>query len=197
MIFYEKKTSTEMQMDKFLERNNNILKNPILKNFLKDNYQLVKNAVINPTKKNKDDVDKAFKLYFKRVKKINYVSKLIYFFSIEFDKKEREIQRSLILDQDVFENDSNTTVKNLIKSSYQECVITLYGSSLKDHIENKKLFKALDSLTDKQLYILEMIYLHGMLMKDVALYLKTTTQNISNQHRKFKFTDFPLENEFI
>ena len=98
-----------------------------------------------------------------------------------------------------FENDSNTTVKNLINiSSYQECVITLYGSSLKDHIENKKLFKALDSLTDKQLYILEMIYLHSNVMKDVALIFKNLPHKIFLiEHRKFKFTDFPLENEFI
>ena len=65
MIFYEKKTSTEIQMDKFLERNNNILKNPILKNFLKDNYQLVKNAVITQLRKTKTTL----------IKLLNYILK--------------------------------------------------------------------------------------------------------------------------
>lgn len=55
---------------------------------------------------------------------------------------------------------------------------------LLDTVENEELFKALRKLTDKQLQILEMIYVKDSPIKVIAESLQTTPQNISNLHRK-------------
>lgn len=55
---------------------------------------------------------------------------------------------------------------------------------LLDTVENEELFQSLKSLTDKQLQILEMIYIKDYSIKAIAEALQTTSQNISNLHRK-------------
>src|SRR5699024_2929161 len=108
---------------------------------------------------NKEAVDKAFRSYYLKVKKIKYVSNLIYFFSIDFDKKQRKHQnnQSLILDKNIT-NEAETTFKELIPDKKQS-TDNIFGSSLIDHIEDKRLAKALKKLTEKQLQVLELIYL--------------------------------------
>lgn len=55
---------------------------------------------------------------------------------------------------------------------------------LLEKIENEQLFKGLQKLTDKQLQILEMIYVKDYSIKVIAETFQTTPQNISNLHRK-------------
>jgi len=51
-------------------------------------------------------------------------------------------------------------------------------------VENEQLFKALKTLTGKQLQILELIYVKDCTIKVIAETLHTSPQNISNLHRK-------------
>lgn len=55
---------------------------------------------------------------------------------------------------------------------------------LLEAVENEELFQSLKGLTDKQLQILEMIYVKDYSIKAIAETLQTTPQNISNLHRK-------------
>lgn len=55
---------------------------------------------------------------------------------------------------------------------------------LLEKIENEQPFKGLQKLTDKQLQILEMIYVKDYSIKVIAETLQTTSQNISNVHQK-------------
>lgn len=65
------------------------LKEPIVSNFLKDedNHQLFMAFIESPTHETKDALDSAFKSYYKRVKVITYIDKLIHYYSMDLDKK--------------------------------------------------------------------------------------------------------------
>lgn len=176
----------KQKIDDFFSRNKGNIKNPLIKNFLSDNknLQLLLKAITNPTRENKEMVDSAFQSHYAKVKKIKYISNLIHFFSIDFDKRKRKHSERtlLVLDKSV-SDDVATTQKELIEDENQDIVNTI-GTSLLDHIEDEKLAKALNCLTQKQLQILEMIYLKSISVKEIAILLQSTPQNISNHHRR-------------
>jgi RNA polymerase sigma factor (sigma-70 family) len=163
---------------------------PIIESFLADeaNYRLAKRALCKPNEKNKKEVDDAFKEFYRRIAIIKYVSKLIYFFSIDYDKKINKQRKTfmLTLDQPLSKDDSSNpmTVKEQMESTYDNNFDRVYGPSLTEQIENEKLLSALQAVTPKQLEILDLIYIHQLSLKEIASKLGTSPQNISNQHRK-------------
>ncbi|MCC2248968.1 sigma-70 family RNA polymerase sigma factor [Virgibacillus sp. AGTR] len=177
---------SKRKIDEFFKRNKENLKNPIIKSFLSDskNYKLLLNYLLNTTDNNKKAVDNAFQLHYINVKKIKYISNLIYYFSVDFDKKKRrDVNRNLLVLDKRLPNDTTSTYKDLIEDKSRN-IVNVFGASLFDHIEDKKLVKALNYLTQKQLKIVEMIYLKNLSLKEIAKLLQSTPQNISNQHRK-------------
>lgn len=168
----------------FFTKRKSGLRNPLVSNFLKDeeNYKKVKRAILDPTKKNVDTVECLFKKHYEEVVKIKYISNLIHFFSIDYDKRYRRLneQSSLTLDQEI--NEEDTTFKDMLKSNYK--VATSLYDSISEFTDNKTLIKGLKSLTKNQLQIIELIYLKGLKLKEIAHITGTTPQNISNQHRK-------------
>jgi len=176
------------KIEEFFYRNNEQINNPIIKSFLSDsnNFYLVQNAILYPTDRNKKLVDESFQSHYINVRKIKYVSNLIYFFSLDFDKKRRRLQNRtlLILDKGLSE-DGGTTAKELIEDvSIGKELDHIVGEGLLDNIEDEQLLKSLQILTVKQLQILEMIYVKELSIKEIAQTLQTTPQNISNLHRK-------------
>ncbi|KGR83616.1 RNA polymerase sigma factor [Lysinibacillus boronitolerans] len=178
----------KQKIEEFFYRNNEQVNNPIVKSFLSDpqNLYLVQKAILYPTDLNKKLVDESFQSHYINVRKIKYVSNLIYFFSLDFDKKRRRLQKRslLILDKGLSE-EGETTLKELIEDTRNENGLDhLIGGGLLDNIEDVQLLKSLQKLTVKQLQILEMIYVKELTIKEIAQILKTTPQNISNHHRK-------------
>ncbi len=181
----------KQKIEEFFYRNNEQVNNPIVKSFLSDppqNLYLVQKAILYPTDLNKKLVDESFQSHYINVRKIKYVSNLIYFFSLDFDKKRRRLQKRslLILDKGLSEEGGETTLKELIEDTRNENGLDhLIGGGLLDNIEDVQLLKSLQKLTVKQLQILEMIYVKELTIKEIAQILKTTPpQNISNHHRK-------------
>lgn len=178
----------KQKIEEFFYRNNEQVNNPIIKSFLSDsqNFYLVQKAILFPTDLNKKLVDESFQSHYINVRKIKYVSNLIYFFSLDFDKKRRRLQKRslLILDKGLSE-EGETTLKELIEDTRNENDLDhLIGGGLLDNIEDVQLLKSLQKLTVKQLQILEMIYVKELSIKEIAQLLQTTPQNISNHHRK-------------
>lgn len=174
---------------KFMSNYEKALENPLIKNFLevKDNYELVKNTLNYPTPQKIKEVDEVFKNYFYNVKMLSYISKLIHFFSIDYDKTINKFQDRflLILDQPINQDgESNLTTKDIIESPEYTSLDSIYGSSLLDYIQNHELHSALLLLTKKQLEILELIYYKNFQLTEIAEIKNTTPQNISNQHRR-------------
>lgn len=186
MILLDKDYRDYPKIREFFKRNEESLKNPVIANFLsiKENEDALIKALLEPTAFNRGVVDRKFREHYNYVKKIKYVSNLIYYFSIDFDKRERKNKErnQLILDKSV-SDDSNTTVKDLIIDKKRRPEDSM-GDRITDHLERKELIDSIDDLTYKQVEILELIYLQGLTLKEVSDVTKTTPQNISNQHRK-------------
>lgn len=169
----------------FFKKNEENINNPIVKSFISDdeNRKLLEKAIVNPTTDNKNRVDVAFSEHYTRVKKIKYVSSLIHFFSIDYDKKKRTQRRRnlLILDKGL-SNENEVTRKELIEDDTQHTNTSF--NSLEEQVENEHLENALKKLTRKQVEILEMMYLKNLTCKEISEIIQTTPQNVSNQHRK-------------
>ncbi|MFF2178041.1 sigma-70 family RNA polymerase sigma factor [Lysinibacillus sp. NPDC058147] len=176
------------KIEEFFYRNNEQVNNPIIKSFLSDsqNLYLVQKAILYPTDINKKRVDESFQSHYKNVRKTKYVSNLIYFFSLDFDKKRRRLQNRslLILDKGLSEKDGKTAKELIVDASNEIELDNIVGEGLLDNIEDEQLLKSLQKLTEKQLQILEMIYVKELSIKEIAQTLQTTPQNISNLHRK-------------
>lgn len=172
-----------------MDSNRRILNNPIIKSFLENerNYKLVQEAITNLTKENQEKVDRAFKEHYNKAKLIKYVSKLIHFFSIDYDKRINTFSKRFLLSLDQSlptDTETKTLAKDLIVSKNHLSFDTTFGSTLAEQIENEDLLLALEILTPKQLRIIELIYLNNLPIKVVAAFFDTSPQNISNQHRK-------------
>ncbi|WP_223556567.1 sigma-70 family RNA polymerase sigma factor [Lysinibacillus sphaericus] len=176
------------KVEEFFYRNNKQVNNPIIKSFLSDseNLYLVQKAILYPTDSNKKLVDESFQSHFINVRKIKYVSNLIYFFSLDFDKKRRKLQKHtlLILDKGLSEEGGTTAKEQIEDASNEKELENIVGEGLLDNIEDEQLLKSLQKLTVKQLQVLEMIYVKDLTTKEIAQKLRTTPQNISNLHRK-------------
>ncbi|MDM5250043.1 sigma-70 family RNA polymerase sigma factor [Lysinibacillus sp. G4S2] len=176
------------KIEEFFYKNNERVNNPIIKSFLSDakNLYLVQKAILNPTDSNKKLVDESFQAHYINIRKIKYVSNLIHFFSLDFDKKRRRLQnRSLLILDKGLSEEGGTTAKELIEDESNEKELNnIVGDGLLDNIEDEQLLKSLQKLTVKQLQILELIYVKDLSTKEIAQTLQTTPQNISNLHRK-------------
>jgi len=176
------------KIEEFFYRNNEQVNNPIIKSFLSDskNLYLVQKAILYPTDINKKLVDESFQSHYINVRKIKYVSNLIYFFSLDFDKKRRNLQKHtlLILDKGLSEEGGTTAKEQVEDARIEKELDTIVGEGLLDNIEDEQLLKSLQKLTVRQLQILEMIYVKELSIKEIAQTLRTTPQNISNLHRK-------------
>ena len=176
------------KIEDFFYRNNEQVNNPIIKSFLSDsqNLYLVQKAILYPTDINRKLVDESFQSHYVNVRKTKYVSNLIYFFSLDFDKKRRRLRKRslLILDKGLSEKDGKTAIERIEDASNETEPDNIVGEGLLDNIEDEQLLKSLQKLTVKQLQILEMIYVKELSIKEIAQTLQTTPQNISNLHRK-------------
>lgn len=166
-----------------------IEENNVIRSFLKEegNFVLVKKAILNPTFQNEKNVDNLFKEHFRHMKLMKYISKLIYFYSIDYDKKINKLNKRFILtlDQEMGDDSSGTLFpKDSIESETHLSYEIAFGSSLIENIDEENLQKALNNLTDQQLIILEMIYLKNLSLKEISSFKNTSAQNIANQHRK-------------
>lgn len=180
------------QLDVFYEKYQDKLNQPIVESFLREaeNYVLFKNAIIDPTEENKQRLDLVFKQHYKKVKMISYISKLIYFYSIDFDKKiSLNKQRQLLnLDTPISTEENNTTSKLDILASSKEDLTYLefenIQEDIQEHISNEVLFASLNLLSDKQLKILKLLYIINYNNKEVAELLGESEQTVSYNHKK-------------
>lgn len=179
------------KLKRFYKNNEKLLENNVIKNFLdiKENEKMLEKVLIDPSEKNFRELDESFKEYYLKIRIIKYISNLIYFYTIDFDKRinKRNQRYNLILDGSEC-NDSNENAMNLIdKQSSSNSTEKDYfenEQSLNELIENQKLYKIYQQLTDKQKEILELIYVRDFTNKEVAEFYNETPQNISNLHKR-------------
>ncbi|KAB2477756.1 sigma-70 family RNA polymerase sigma factor [Bacillus cereus] len=181
------------QIETYCSKYKEKMNEPIVRNFLKDkkNNALFQEAIINPTEENTSMLNSAFSEYYRKVKMINYISNLVYFYSIDFDKRVSLYKKrnlfALTVPHDEIDNNLNSL--DALTSSEDDLTYKDYENmskkdDLKDHIDGELLYKALDVLSDKQLKILTLMYLNDHTNKEVAEILGESVQTISYNHNK-------------
>lgn len=168
------------------------LEEPIMRSFLSnpDNYGLFLNVIEQTTNENKQLLDKAFKVHFKKVKIISYISNLIYFYSIGFDKKVSINNSRNILNLDksfTNEGENNTTILELMSDDLTDITymqIEENQTDLKEHITDELLYKGLNLLSEKQLKILNLYYVYQYNNKQISRILSESEQTISYNHKQ-------------
>jgi len=181
----------EKEIKKFYKENEEFLNNSLIKTFLqvKGNQELLEKALQEPSEENRKKLDNKFREYYLKVRMIKYVSSLIYYYTIDFDKRinKRNNRFNLIIDGTENNNpheDSASITHKYASSNSTEQEYFNNTRSFSEIIENEKLYYVYNQLTDKQKQILEMIYVRGYTNKEVADFFNETPQNISNLHKR-------------
>ena len=179
------------KLKRFYKENDSLLQNEVIKSFLKSakNEQLLEQVLIDPSGENIKKLDKQFKEYYLKMRIIKYISSLIYFYTIDFDKRnnKRNHRFMLMLDAPKHPNAEDD------KSNIIDVQPSLYSTerdyfdnlqTFQELIESAKLYNAYQKLTSKQKKVLDLIYIHGFNNKEVACIYDETPQNISNIHKR-------------
>ncbi|WP_152657519.1 sigma-70 family RNA polymerase sigma factor [Oceanobacillus sp. CFH 90083] len=161
---------------------------PVIKNFLNDenNYALFNKALQEPSNTESiKKLDEAFQRYYKSIKILGYISKLIYFYSIDFDKKRNNHKNKEVYIKDKDSKIDDETLQEVYFSSKKDLTFEGFQNhqSFLDRIEDEKLYKNIKSLKPLQLRILELIYVQGLSNKEAASVLGESEQTISYNHR--------------
>lgn len=107
---------------------------------------------------------------------ISYMANLIYYNSINYDKKRRMKDTRFPLTLD---NDDN--MESVLLTIYDPDVI---HANLRDHITDYALFQAYETLSSRQQEILSLAYVHNLKDEEIAKKLGYTQQNISKHRLK-------------
>ena len=174
----------------FEEKNEKLLSDKIFLSFKKKNLYLYEKTLKNPTNKNKEELEKAFKQHYFNIRFTSYLSKTIHFTAINFDKKERDFQskNKLLLDQNVFSDSSSlqnhldflTEDSRLVQpeAAYEDCL-----TDVTQILSNQKLQSAYLKLTDNQKRIINLSYIYGLQDIEISILLNKSQQAVSKSHK--------------
>lgn len=172
-----------MNMNKFNLCFNNKKNDVLIANFLKtgDNKQFFNNFIENPTEKNKNKLDIAFKNYYREIKIVTYISKLIHFFSIDYDKKLSKYRKRnlLSLDNTQINTDKRQGMEYLFTKVDDNNHFFLENEHIVQSITNKDLSNVLEKLPSKQLYIIDLKYRLCYSSKEIAEIMGLSQQTVS------------------
>ncbi|SDK27169.1 sigma-70 family RNA polymerase sigma factor [Sediminibacillus albus] len=193
-----------MEYDCFLEENNNVIKDfyqknqdfvnqPIVKSFFSkhENRVLLKNALIENDQESRNKLDAKFHDHYQQARMTKYLSNLIYFNSINFDKSIRKQKETYltILNQPLADNTAESNGDEFVDVLASDAAeifeeVVSYSAKLEDHIQDEELFYALQELSPMQKEILQLIYVDQLKNKEIALLKNTSPQNISKIHKR-------------
>ncbi|UTR05799.1 sigma-70 family RNA polymerase sigma factor [Alkalihalobacillus sp. LMS6] len=156
--------------------------------FLKDDdhKQLFLTAQRYPTPMNRQALDDAFRHFFTRMKTVQYISKLIKGYSVDFDKRIRNQPLVLSLDDDGKTEDS-TSFLQMIQAGDVLTDVEKHideEGSITELFTNKQMTKAFTTLKNFQQSILIYSYFYGYQNKEIALILDMSEQRISYNKKR-------------
>ncbi len=165
------------------------LNEPIVKKFLdiSINEKIFDKAVNEPTLENQNILDEHFKTFYKKARILRYLSTLIKVHSVDFDKRNRKIQKRFLLTLDgplTNEEDVKLSRKDAIPDETESGKFTNKCSSLGDCITDSNLYKAYVRLNAKQKEILNLVYIDCLSFQEVATYLGDSRQNVFNIYKR-------------
>jgi|GEM_PF-5636867 len=155
-------------------------KKPIIVQFIQstEGKKLLNNYLNDPSYKNRNIIDEAYKYYYVKITTISYFSKVCKFEAMKFDKKLRKQQEKFPLTIDISEeNNSLTNKENIIDPRQNTEKMDSY--SWDDAIENKRLKNTIKGLSVKQQQLLKCLYMLNLTDTETAKLFKVSQQHIS------------------
>lgn len=163
------------------------LQDPIIKSFLEipGNTELLNEAIHNPSKMVKQQLDESFKEFFFQIRFTSYLSSAIHFNAINYDKKLKLFleRNQLILDLPT-KGYEGTFPPDLTLQHRDNQDLCIDSSNIEDHLTSDFLFKAIQQLTTNQRQILSLAYIFGLNDTEIASYLNKSQQAVSKSHKK-------------
>ena len=164
-------------------------KNQLLASFLghPDYFAAYRLAMENPTTENLERLDRFFKEFYFDIRFTSYISSTIYFNAINFDKRQRiqNSRHSVTLDATIPEGDGRSFAEMLGDAeSFISLDALLMDASLPDQVASANLFAALQTLTPKQLQILELSYVNGLNDTEIGIALSKSQQTVSKTRKR-------------
>ncbi|MEZ7172620.1 sigma-70 family RNA polymerase sigma factor [Sporosarcina sp. OR05] len=163
--------------------------NKLIESFLseKEHEGIHKDYINEPSKENKDKLEKAFKQYYKIVRAISYFEKVIRFESKHIDRRLRTHNQryQLILDKQVdVDNESNVIDLLVSKNNENNIHEETNSTHLEDHIHDYRILNSLKNLTERQKQILYLSFVQDLMDKEISKELNISPQAVSKSKNK-------------
>ncbi|MDM5312015.1 sigma-70 family RNA polymerase sigma factor [Peribacillus frigoritolerans] len=154
---------------------------PIIQVFLQnpEHLKIFTETLDSPSTHNICHLNETFKIFYYRAKVYKYMCSLIYFFSVDFDKRARKQRERYRMVLDATPRDTGGLIDRIGTLDVQ---LEKMGETneLASHISDEEMIKALKKLTAKQNLVLTMIFSYGLSNKEIAAYFQESPQNISS-----------------
>ena len=154
---------------------------PIIQLFFQnpDHLKLFTDVLESPSSSSLCHLNETFQLFYYRAKVYKYLCSLIYFFSVDFDKRARKQRERycMILDAPPKENGGLIERIGFFDAQLERMG---EGQELTTQISDEELIRALRKLTPKQNTVLTMVFSFGLSNKEIASYFHESPQNISS-----------------
>ncbi|WP_025683860.1 sigma-70 family RNA polymerase sigma factor [Paenibacillus maysiensis] len=161
----------------------------IINEFLNDpeHYALFKESIMSPSDANNKELDEKFKQFFLELRFTTYISSLIHYASIDFDKKQRRIRKRNVL---LPEEDSHNLFKDVC--TQYEFLKDKRTVKIEDVVTSSKLHKAISLLTEKEKSILSASYVMNCSDTEIAKNNNVSQQAVSKTRTRAlkKLRDF-------
>jgi len=163
-------------------------KNKLIEQFLSDeeNKRMYQEYLKNPIDKNRRKVNLAFKKYYKEVRTISYLQKVIEFETKRLDKKQRiyEEKHWLILDKPVNDEKKNNLYEIIPDTSVTDNFEEIHFDHLEDYFENPLILNALAKLTKRQKDILYLAFVKNLKDGEIAKQFVISQQAVTKTKNK-------------
>ncbi|AXN38554.1 RNA polymerase subunit sigma-70 [Peribacillus butanolivorans] len=154
---------------------------PIIQLFLQnpEHLKIFTDTLDSPSTHNIGHLNETFKIFYYRARVYKYMCSLIYFFSVDFDKRARKQRERYRMVLDATPKDNGRMIDRIgnLDGRLEKLGET---DELSSHISDEKLIEALKNLTTKQNLVLTMAFTYGLSNKEIAAYFHESPQNISS-----------------
>ncbi|MCK6207086.1 sigma-70 family RNA polymerase sigma factor [Bacillus infantis] len=174
----------------FYTKHSSFFEQPVVKAFLEipEHSNLLVEAFLFPSSENVAHLNARFRGFYLRAKIYKYLSSLIHFFSVDFDKRERNRREryQLIVDRPINgEQDSGQNMLDHLDHHWPDLEDQLSLGHLSNLASDRKLYKAINhEIHEKQRKILYLFYVEGYANKEIAQLFNESPQNISSLRKK-------------
>lgn len=159
-----------------------LMKNPLFQSFIQDqeHWRCYIEVSEKSQKESLQRLNKLFHMYYVEIRFIAYLTKLIHYTAINFDRKRRleKMRYPLTLDKPISENGDSWV--DLVEGGS----VKLEPQDVEEQLLSFSLFRAYKRLTEKQKEVLELSYSKGASDTEIAHASGVSQQAVSRRRKR-------------